>query len=122
METLILSDNCIFGTFPEELSELSLVEIDISWNYLSGMVPNDFYKMQSLIYINMASNKQEGNCNRTNGNVIEVSSAGLEGNILGPSIGNLVNLKELKVYQNKFNRTISPEIGKLSYMGESFFS
>lgn len=70
----------------------------------------------------MASNKQEGNCNRTNGNVIEVSSAGLEGNILGPSIGNLVNLKELKVYQNKFNRTISPEIGKLSYMGESFFS
>lgn len=119
IETLLLSENCIFGTLPNEVSKLStLVDIDIGWNYLSGTVPADLYKMKSLTYINMASNKKEGTCNRTNGDDIEVFSNGLEGNLLGPNIGKFVNLKELKVYGNKLNGSISSEIGKLIHLGE----
>lgn len=117
----MLSENCIYGSLPPEVFKRNLTEIDISWNYLVGLVPDELYELKSLAHLNLAGNRDEGSCNRTGKDPLYVSSRGLEGNILGPSIGNLTKLKELHIYTNSFNDSISSEIGRLNQLGEYNF-
>lgn len=118
LERLSLSKNCLYGTLPSELWKLaSLIEIDFSGNALSGMISSKLYALPSLAVLNLASNINEGECNHTDGTATSVSSTGLEGDILGPQIGQLTKLKEIQVSFNNFNGSISSEIGSLNRLG-----
>jgi hypothetical protein len=97
--------------------KLNLTDIDLSWNYLSGTVPHELYGLKSLTQLNLHGNQDGGNCNRTAQEPVYVESQGLEGDILGPSIGKLQNLEVLMVYTNNFNGSISSEIGQLNRLG-----
>jgi hypothetical protein len=94
-----------------------LKEIDLSWNYLSGVFPIQLYDLKSLNYLSLQGNADQGLCNHTNGAETYASSVGLEGNILGPGIQRLAELKKLEVYTNDFGDEISSEIGKLEHLG-----
>eukprot|EP00804_Cyclotella_cryptica_P018933 CCRYP_006451-RB/>CCRYP_006451-RB protein AED:0.28 eAED:0.28 QI:443/0.6/0.5/1/0.4/0.33/6/982/839 len=117
LERLVLYDNCLYGTLPSELWKLaSLVEIDFGGNALSGTISSDLYALSSLTILNLASNKNEGNCNHTDGTATTVSSAGFEGDILGPKIGQLTKLREIQLFTNNFSGSISSEIGRLNQL------
>eukprot|EP00956_Cyclotella_meneghiniana_P025586 scaffold53588_cov59-Cyclotella_meneghiniana.AAC.8 len=124
LEVLSLGDNCLYGTLPPEMLKsmnewriegfAGLTEFDVSWNYLSGVVPSELFDLESLTQLNLEGNYQEGNCSRYDGTSIDMSSDGLEGNILGPDIGKLNKLESLKLSQNNFRGPISSRISKLN--------
>ena len=97
-----------------------LSEIDVSWNYLSGVVPSELFDLESLTQLNLEGNYQEGNCSRYDGTSIDMSSDGLEGNILGPGIGKLNKLELLKLSQNNFRGPISSRISNLNRLSEYY--
>eukprot|EP00804_Cyclotella_cryptica_P001422 CCRYP_003667-RA/>CCRYP_003667-RA protein AED:0.04 eAED:0.04 QI:712/0.66/0.75/1/1/1/4/361/461 len=122
LETLSLRENCIYGTIPPELWTLTrLSEIDIEWNFLSGVVPREIYELTSLTRLKLAANRNEGGCNRTSGADTYISSTGLQGVIFEPKIAQLSNVKEISVYANNFNGSISSEFGTLKGL-ELFFA
>ncbi|KAL3783661.1 hypothetical protein HJC23_004836 [Cyclotella cryptica] len=117
LERLVLYDNCLYGTLPFELWKLaSLIEIDFGGNALSGTISSDLYALSSLTILNLASNKNEGNCNHTDGTATTVSSTGFEGDILGPKIGQLTKLREIQLFTNNFSGSVSSEIGRLNQL------
>ncbi|KAL7483290.1 hypothetical protein ACHAW6_008941 [Cyclotella cf. meneghiniana] len=122
LKSLLLSDNCIYGTIPFELWTLtSLSEIELEWNYLSGMVPSEIYELTSLTKLKLAGNNETGSCFHADGTQTNLTSTGLNGDIFGPKISKLSNLKEVSLYENDFHGSISSEIGTLSRL-ELFFS
>jgi hypothetical protein len=94
-----MGENCIYGTLPSEMFKLlKLKELYVEWNYLSGLVSDELYRLSSLVHLDLSGNANDASCNRTGGDIpIDISSNGLEGDILGPNIGKLTKLQELKV-------------------------
>jgi Leucine-rich repeat (LRR) protein len=115
---LKLDDNCIYGTIPSEVWKLPLIEIDFEWNVLNGLLSSELYQLSDLTRLNLGGNSREASCNHTDGTVFIAESAGIGGEIFGPHIGKLSNLREIVIYGNKFNGTISSAIGVLSNLGE----
>ena len=120
----------LHGTLPPEMFKTmkewriegftGLIEFDVSWNYLSGVVPSELFDLESLTQLNLEGNYQEGNCSRYDGTNIDMSSDGLEGNILGPDIGKLNKLELLKLSQNNFRGPISSRISNLNRLSEYY--
>ena len=122
------AQSSLYGTLPPEMLKsmnewriegfTGLTEFDVSWNYLSGVVPSELYDLESLTQLNLEGNYQEGNCSRYDGTDIDLLSDGLEGNILGPGIGKLNKLESLKLSQNNFRGPISSRISNLNRLSE----
>lgn len=96
---------------------LNLTELNVGWNVHSGSVPSELYKLGSLTRLNLAGNRRNSTCNRTDGTSADFSSSGFEGNILGSDVGNLAKLTELEVYRNSFDGPISAQIRILNNLG-----
>jgi Leucine-rich repeat (LRR) protein len=91
-----------------------LEELYVERNYLSGLVSDELHTLSLLVHLDLSENANDGSCNTTGGEIpIDISSNGLEGDILGPNIGKLTKLQELKVHRNNFNHSIASEIGQL---------
>ena len=84
--------------------------------------------LKNLVKLNLAQQYfNEHECIRSDGTVVNTLYAlgeeaygenpGLEGEILGPKIGNLQSLKEIRISSNYFNGSIAPEIGRLKDLG-----
>lgn len=118
LKSLLLSDNCIYGTIPSELLKItSLSEVDLNWNYLSGEVPSEIYELPSLTNLRLAGNNEKGQCFHADGTDTNLTSTGLKGDIFGPKIAQLSNLEQVSVFQNDFYGSISSEIGTLKRLG-----
>ena len=84
--------------------------------------------LTNLVKLNLAQQYfNEHECIRSDGTVVNTLYAlgeeahgenqGLWGEILGPTIGNLRSLKEIRISSNYFNGSIAPEIGRLKDLG-----
>jgi Leucine-rich repeat (LRR) protein len=101
---------------------INLQVLDLGTNYFSGLVSSDIYNnLISLTYLELSVNANDGRCNRTDGTFINVSSKGLEGDILGSNISKLNKLEEICLDRNNFGESesrhsISPNIGQLTHL------
>eukprot|EP01041_Mallomonas_annulata_P012046 gene12046-25242_t len=82
IEYISFSGNMIEGQLKDESisSLIKLRQLDLSFNTLSGNIPNSFQNLTKLLDLNLSGNKFTG--------------------ILPNSISNLTNLKTLKLYNN----------------------
>jgi hypothetical protein len=127
LESLILSDNCIYGEMARELSMLTkLQHLDLAFNGLSGIV---FEVSQSLVHLDLSwQSNNPDNCTTSDGRVVEPLyqmgdpdneyNYGLEGKFL-EQINRLENLRYINLDHNSFDGTISQSIENLKQLGTS---
>ena len=124
MKELILSDNQIYGTFPDTLEELSsLKHLDISANMLSGGLP-DFSRVYPNLQVLNLSNQKKGEGIGLTGTIPAglsefkfLDTFNLGGNSLTgtvpPVLGNMGLLKTLDLSKNLLSERIPPNLGNL---------
>ncbi|KMT18088.1 hypothetical protein BVRB_2g032780 [Beta vulgaris subsp. vulgaris] len=88
---LYLYKNRLSGGIPSSIEALNLVELDLSQNELTGIIPEDIGKLQELQVLNLFQNKFHGT--------------------LPTSIGLLPSLREFKIFSNRFSGPLPPELG-----------
>jgi len=123
-----MSNNCLVGSIPSELGVMEhLVELDLSYNGLSGTFPTDT-KLFNLVKLNLAEQYyNDHSCTSSDGTVINTmysqgiesngQNMGITGSILGPQIGSMASLEEIVIQGNCFSGSISSEIGSLKQLG-----
>lgn len=106
-------------TIPPELGKLKYLEqLDLSWNGLNGIFPEEIFDVTSLVNLNVGYQWNDWNCTRSDGRLVEIMyimgdsendvNYGLYGSIIDSRIGQLQNLRELTIAENSF----SGQIGK----------
>ena len=110
LNTLVISRHSITGVFPKcfcKLSANKFTSIDLSYNHISGTLPDCFHNLHNLTSINMGNNNISGPLPLSLGSCKELSTIDLSYNRLTGSIpftfANLVNVKEFDVETNKLN-------------------
>ena len=99
---LQLRNNGLTGEIPEELGNLSQLEVlELGRNGLRGSIPSELGNLRSLLSLSLNRNQLEGP--------------------IPPELGNLVNLTDLDFYFNQLTRSIPPELGNLSSLGSIRF-
>ncbi|OVA12486.1 Protein kinase domain [Macleaya cordata] len=88
---LYLFDNKLSGEIPRSIQALNLVDVDLSINQLTGTLPEDFGKLQKLVYFLLYANRLTGK--------------------IPVSIGQLPSLKQIRLFRNRLNGTLPPELG-----------
>ncbi|KNA12623.1 hypothetical protein SOVF_124020 [Spinacia oleracea] len=94
LRTLDFSENTFSGQFTVGLGGcLKLRVLRAGFNYLSGVLPGDIYRLSSLIELSLPVNNIGGT--------------------IGKRISRLANLRIINLYSNNFAGTVPQEIGKL---------
>ncbi|CAO2816766.1 unnamed protein product [Amaranthus hypochondriacus] len=88
---LYLYRNRLSGSLPASIKSLNLMEFDVSANYLTGPISEDFGKMSNLEIFYLFQNQFNGT--------------------IPHSLGKLPSLLKLRVFENRFTGTIPPEMG-----------
>ncbi|CAN1234907.1 LRR receptor-like serine/threonine-protein kinase RGI2 [Linum perenne] len=98
LRRLVLSRANLTGRIPGSISNLSnsLVELDLSFNSLTGGIPAEIGQLRNLQALSLNSNL-------------------LEGRIPG-EIGNVSKLRKLELYDNRISGKIPAEIGELGFL------
>lgn len=119
----IFGENGLNGTLPEELGDLSNLElINISLNAnLTGPIPNSIGNLTNLIYLGLQWNSLTGAIPNTIGNLSQLQELRLLWNDLSgtlpSSIGNLTNLGIMELdgaNGNNFSGTLPNSFGNLT--------
>ncbi|KAK4339212.1 hypothetical protein RND71_040674 [Anisodus tanguticus] len=135
--SLNLSDNNFTGPFPEgpvnftslttfkasfnSFNYLSNLEyLDLSYNMLSGKLPNVIGKLGNLEYLDLSGNLFEGEVSEIfNGNFVSAemgNSSSLNAKTLPESLGQLSMLKTFIIYNNRLTGTLPESLGQLSML------
>ena len=105
VKTISLTDNNLSGTLPKELDSLSKLEsLDLSWNQLSGLLPewNNMTALQTLyLYTNQLSGPLPKWNNMTTLRYLSLSDNQLSGPLL--EWNNMTALQSLELSHNQFN-------------------
>lgn len=114
-----LSYNNLTGQLPEELGKLAeLNSLNLDSNNLTGEIPECISKLTSLQYLNLSFNTLEGNIPTVIGNLTSLTGLYLGyNNLTGSipeSIGNLTALEYLFLSTNKLEGNIPQSIGSLT--------
>uniref|UniRef100_A0A0E0NBW4 non-specific serine/threonine protein kinase n=1 Tax=Oryza rufipogon TaxID=4529 RepID=A0A0E0NBW4_ORYRU len=97
LQYLYLYDNRFTGEIEPNITALNLVEIDVSSNELTGMIPDGFGKITNLTLLFLYFNKLNGS--------------------IPPSIGLLPKLTDIRLFNNMLSGSLPPELGKHSPLG-----
>lgn len=122
---IIVNDNFLNGTLPLQLPLFTQMEVfDMSYNSLSGTVPDFSRSMPRVLKLHLAGQNIKGT-GGLSGSLphalsslldlldLDLSSNKLTGNI-PPSIGNIPRLKILNLSKNELTGLIDKELAKLS--------
>lgn len=114
LHALYLSNNQLTGNIPQELANLNLGILDVSFNQLTGTIPPLWTAPISLLF---SHNHLTGNippelANAGSG-TLDLSYNELTGSI-PPELGNLTNLSELNLSHNHLTGTIPAALGNNS--------
>ncbi len=119
LEDLRLHSNPLLGgTIPSTIGQLSsLVNLSLSDNSFSGSIPNEIGNLISLQNMSIKNNQLTGSIPSEIGKLLNLINLRLQDNSLeGPipsEIGDLINLEEMELYNNELSGSIPDEIGKL---------
>ena len=124
LEELILSNNRMHGTLPQNMEELSrLKRLDISTNMLSGGLPDFSRVYPNLQVLNLSNQKQGKRIGLTgiiSNELLEfnfLSTLNLGGNsftgTVPPALGNMGLLTTLDLSNNLLSERIPPNLGNL---------
>ncbi|MEP7317844.1 MAG: hypothetical protein ABI921_03860, partial [Panacibacter sp.] len=117
-----LSFNNLTGTVPDFLDKLTALEfLDLSLNELAGAIPPTLGNLSKLENLFLNNNHLTGNIPRELFTHVNLKSLSLSNNQLTDTIpdeiGNLVNLKTLILKGNQLSGNIPSEIGNLNKVG-----
>ena len=101
-----------------ELLELrSVMDLDLSKNALTGVLPSELGNLVSLSYLQLRANILRGSIPKELGKLTKLTSIDLSGNILSGGIplelGNLINLTYLNLADNSLSGSIPVEVSSL---------
>nr|CDI66503.1 putative hypothetical protein [Saccharum hybrid cultivar R570] len=97
LEILYLYDNSFTGAIGPDITAVSLQEIDLSANWLTGHIPESIGNLKNLWLLYLYFN-----------------------NLTGPipsSVGRLPNLADIRLFSNRLSGPLPPELGKHSPLG-----
>ncbi|KAH7651406.1 Non-specific serine/threonine protein kinase protein [Dioscorea alata] len=115
--SISLSGQNLTGSLPDELSNLTFLQaIDLSFNYLNGIIPAA-WASTPLIYLDLGANRITGRIPNELGRITTLQNLHLESNLIeGPlpqSLGNLTSLWLLNLASNNFTGTLPESLGNL---------
>jgi Leucine-rich repeat (LRR) protein len=117
LKTILLSDNSINGTIPDEIGALKfLSRFDVSHNQIEGPFPLDLTgKFPVLRTLNIANNNFTGTipesiASITFLNQLDISNNSFSGSIPGAFISRLSRLRDLSLSGNNLRGVIPKEI------------
>ncbi|KAF2291548.1 hypothetical protein GH714_025483 [Hevea brasiliensis] len=97
---------------------------DLSYNLLSGTIPQEIGFLTNLDTLHLAANKLNGSIPSTIGQLGSLTELALYTNsldgLIPPSMGNLTKMVRLFLYENQLSGLIPPEIGKLTNLVEIY--
>ncbi|KAF5797809.1 putative protein kinase RLK-Pelle-LRR-XI-1 family [Helianthus annuus] len=91
LSQLYLYKNSLSGKIPSVIESVKLVEIDVSMNQLTGIIPEEFGKLQQLEVMNLFSNQLSGN--------------------IPTSISSIPKLRIFRVFRNNLSGELPSEMG-----------
>uniref|UniRef100_A0A803N4A9 non-specific serine/threonine protein kinase n=1 Tax=Chenopodium quinoa TaxID=63459 RepID=A0A803N4A9_CHEQI len=91
LKILYLYNNRLSGELPTSFKAFNLVELDVSQNKLTGLIPEDIGKLQKLEILKLTQNEFHGT--------------------IPPSIAQLTSLKMLSLFMNRFSGSLPTEMG-----------
>lgn len=99
----------------------SVIELDLTYNDLTGHIPNAIGQLTELQRLSLSTNQLSGTIPTEIGNLtrltyLDFSSNELQGAI-PPQLGSLTNLTELLLHFNQLSGNIPTELGNMSSMG-----
>ncbi|RZC94264.1 hypothetical protein C5167_026965, partial [Papaver somniferum] len=112
-------ENHISGTIPQDIGRLqSLVDLGMSTNNFSGPIPISLCDLSHLNTLYLHRNQLSGSIPQNIGRLRSLTDLQLStNNLIGSiptSLCNISNLKRLALYENQLSGTIPQEIGELS--------
>ena len=117
--SLYLSGLNLSGTLSPSLCNKlpNLTEFNVSKNFFSGSIPNDFSNCHSLQVLDLCTNRLHAQiltpiCRITTLRKLYLCENYIYGNLPG-EIGNLTSLEELVIYSNNLTGSIPASIGRL---------
>lgn len=113
LQTLNLSGNGLSGTLAVASLHLNhaLTHLDLSFNDLSGPIPEMFQDMPRLRSLNLAGNSFDGPLPHSLCNLLELEELRLHNNLLSgallPDFAQLHSLRHINISQNMFSGTVN---------------
>ncbi|XP_010486728.1 PREDICTED: receptor-like protein 12 [Camelina sativa] len=119
LTTLDLSYNNLTGQIPDSIGNLShLINLRLAGNHFSGRIPSSIGNLTQLTSLDLSQNQLSGQLPSSVGNLTQLTSLQLSNNQLSGQIpyyiGNLPHLISLDLSRNKFSGRIPSSIGNLS--------
>ncbi|VAH54635.1 unnamed protein product [Triticum turgidum subsp. durum] len=123
LEVLLLRENKISGTIPQEIEHLTNIKtLYMEKNLLSGSIPESLGNLQNLFVLSLSQNKLSGQIPLSIGNLSQLSELYLqENNLSGPipeALGDCKKLDILNLSCNSFDGSIPKELFTLSSLAE----
>ncbi|KAL5720499.1 hypothetical protein ACHQM5_013166 [Ranunculus cassubicifolius] len=122
LQFLDLSHNLLSASFAKNPTRLpsSLITVDISYNLMSGSIPQEIGTLKNLEALNISYNKFSGEIPSTLGSCLSMEHLKLQGNLFhGPipvSLSSLRSLRDLDLSRNNLSGEIPKELGNLSLL------
>ncbi|CAL9002470.1 unnamed protein product [Prunus brigantina] len=117
-----ITGTCTNSTIPRELVEVSSLSIslDISQNYLTGLLPHEVGDLVNLVELDVSGNKLSGEIPTTLGSCIMLMRLYLEGNefegTIPQSLKSLRSLEEIDISRNNLSGQIPEILGMLTHL------
>ncbi|KAL4198085.1 hypothetical protein AMTRI_Chr03g138420 [Amborella trichopoda] len=117
---LYLGNNRLFGELPTEIWRQGLLEVDLSGNSFSGLLPQELGSSSMLITMNFSANRLFGNLPNSMGNLQALENLDLSLNSFQGTIprtfGEMRSLKYMDISSNKLSGEIPRSLGSLNYL------
>ncbi|CAA0841655.1 disease resistance family protein / LRR family protein [Striga hermonthica] len=104
------------GSFGNNMSDCflgALISLDLSYNQLSGIIPEELGNLLSLEHLYLGNNKLSGNLPESIGKLVNLTALSIDNNMLEgivteTHIGNLSNLRFLRAAGNHLTLKVDP--------------